>query len=144
MFLLTYTWVVICVEYKNLPETIVTHFDITGNPDGYSSKKTIWFLSSFFTILCFGFIFGAKYIEQVSFPKRTFSKREKILSSKKMLYGGLLLSSVLILITHSTIKVSVNKNDNPMYWIIPTIIGLVSLFIASIFLIKYKYFKNKN
>jgi uncharacterized membrane protein len=141
LFLLIYTWCVVIIAYPNLPETIAIHFDGSGNPDDYSSKGGIWLAPSIFTILCIGFIFSAKYPEQLSFTKKKISEREKKAHSKKGLFASLLCSSLLILITHSIIKTSIDKKDNPMFWIIPTIFALITLFLASIFYYKYKYLK---
>ena len=141
LFLLIYTWCIISIAYSNLPETIAVHFDGAGNPDGYGSKNSIWLAPSFFTILCLGLIIIAKYPEQLSSSKKKISEKEKKINAKKGLYGSLLCSSILILITHSMIKTSINKDDNLMFWIIPSIFGLIILFIASIYYYKYNYLK---
>jgi uncharacterized membrane protein len=141
LFLLIYTWCIIIIAYPNLPETIATHFDGSGNPDNYSSKTAIWLAPSIFTVLCIGFIFSAKYPEQLSFTKKKISEKEKKVHSKKGLFASLLCSSLLLLITHSMIKTSIDKHDNPMFWIIPAVFVLITLFLASIFYYKYKYLK---
>jgi len=141
LLLLTYTWCVIIIAYPNLPETIAVHFDGSGNPDGYSYKGAIWLAPSIFTLLCIVLIFSAKYPEQLSFNKKKISEKEKKTHSKKGLFASLLCSSILILITHSVIKTSIDKQDNPMFWIIPTVFVLITLFLASIFYYKHKYLK---
>lgn len=141
LFLLIYTWCIISIAYSNLPEIIAVHFDGAGDPDGYGSKNSIWLAPSFFTVLCLGLIICAKYPEELTFNKKKISEEEKKKNSKKVLFGSLLCSSVLILITHSMIKTSINKDDNPMFWIIPSVFGLIILFLASIYYYKYNYLK---
>jgi len=141
LFLLIYNWCIISIEYSNLPETIAVHFDSAGNPDGFGSKNSIWLAPSFFTVLCLGLIVSAKYPEQLNFTKKKISEKEKKISSKKGIFASLLCSSILILITHSMIKTSISNDDNPMFWIIPTVFGLIVLFLASIFYYKHKYLK---
>ena len=139
--LLLSSWLYIIIEYKNLPETIAVHFDGSGNPNGYNDKSTIWLAPIIFTILSIALIFGAKYPEQINFPHKELTEKEKIASSKTVLFSSLLLSSILILITHSMIRTSIdiNNDNNPMVGVITVIICLTILFLIAMFYYHFKF-----
>ena len=39
-----FAWVYTILNFNNLPDVIPVHFDVNGDPDGFGSKYTIWFL----------------------------------------------------------------------------------------------------
>ncbi len=43
--ILIFIWVFTIVNFKNFPETIPIHYDLSGNPDGFGSRNTEWFLN---------------------------------------------------------------------------------------------------
>ena len=62
----------VLINYKNMPDTIITHWGANGKPDGYSDKNIInVFFTSFldismvllFTVMCIGSIGGNTYID---------------------------------------------------------------------------------
>lgn len=143
LFLLIAAWCYVIIEYKNLPDTIATHFNGAGNPDGFSPKNSIWLAPTIFTALSVGLIFGAKNPQQLSFPYKKMSKKEKKSSSKVLLCSSLLLSSLLILILHSMIKTSINftPNNNSMSWVLKAIFSLLGGFIIVVAYYQLKNYK---
>lgn len=50
------TWFWIFVHYKELPETVPIHFDLSGNPDGYGTKDLLLgvpFISTSIVVIMF-------------------------------------------------------------------------------------------
>ncbi len=43
--ILVFVWINAGTNYGKLPETIPIHYDLSGNPDGFGSRNTIWFLA---------------------------------------------------------------------------------------------------
>lgn len=43
--ILIFIWIYTIINFKNFPETIPIHYDLTGNPDGFGSRNTEWFLN---------------------------------------------------------------------------------------------------
>jgi len=44
-------WVMAALYYRDLPDTIVTHFNFSGQADGYGHKKTIFVMPGVATII---------------------------------------------------------------------------------------------
>lgn len=44
-------WVMAAQYYRDLPDTIATHFNFSGQADGYGSKKTIFVMPGVATII---------------------------------------------------------------------------------------------
>lgn len=52
-------WALIAYYFKGLPDWIPTHFDMTGNADGFASKHTLWFLGIIGTLTTALLLFSA-------------------------------------------------------------------------------------
>lgn len=137
---LVLSWMYAYSEYSNLPERIVVHFDIQGNPDGYNSKQSIWTAPIIFTLLSLGCIFGTFYPDKIQFPKRELSVLERIATKKIMFFSGILLSTLLLNIVYSMITTSLNNTKMSGYTIL--IIGvLLVTYLILVFYYKNKYLK---
>ena len=138
--LLVLTWGYLIIEYSSLPDIIAVHFDALGRPNGYSSKKNIWFAPAIFSILSIAFIFGTKHQEAITFPKRKIGSTEKSSNLKMMLYTALLLSIICPLIVYTIIEASIIKNFE-MPWLMPIIIGNAAIYLGIVFYYKFKTLK---
>ena len=138
--LLVLTWGYLIIEYSSLPDIIAVHFDALGRPNGYSSKKNIWFAPAIFSILSIAFIFGTKHQEAITFPKRKIGSTEKSSNLKMMLYTALLLSIICPLIVYTIIEASIIKNFE-MPWLMSIIIGIAGIYIGVVFYYKLKILK---
>ncbi|GGI57075.1 DUF1648 domain-containing protein [Winogradskyella haliclonae] len=49
-------WCHVIIEYGNLPDSIPSHFNASGEPDGYSKKLFLWFLPSLATVMYLGML----------------------------------------------------------------------------------------
>lgn len=45
-------WYMARKYYLQLPETIATHFNLSGEPDGYGSKSTIFAIPAIMSVVC--------------------------------------------------------------------------------------------
>ncbi|HAS90819.1 MAG TPA: hypothetical protein DCS12_00690 [Clostridiales bacterium] len=59
--------------YPYLPDNIITHWGITGEPDGFSNKDGIFFMPFFTLVLYFILVFLPKII-LLCVPKEEYSK----------------------------------------------------------------------
>ncbi|MDX1907095.1 MAG: DUF1648 domain-containing protein [Bacteroidia bacterium] len=50
--LLATLWGFVAYTYPSLPETIPTHFNLAGVPDGWGSRATLWALPGVATLIC--------------------------------------------------------------------------------------------
>ena len=51
VIVLILAWVMAAQYYRDLPDTIATHFNFSGQVDGYGSKKTIFIMPAVATII---------------------------------------------------------------------------------------------
>lgn len=94
------------LQYTSLPQEIPIHFDFSGVPDDFGSKKLIWALPILSVLLYFLLRFSAK---NKNFPllNASASVKKNPLIAKTMIYT-LLLVSVLIFsnMTYESIAIS--------------------------------------
>ncbi len=64
--------------YPTLPETIPTHFKLSGEADGFGQKKSIWFLSIFLTVVAAGVYLLISYLPKID-PKKTAGQSPELL-----------------------------------------------------------------
>jgi uncharacterized membrane protein len=138
--LFLFSWAYLIAWYPSLPEIIPVHFDVLGKPNGYSSKENIWFTPFLFTLLSVAFIFGAKYQEAITYPKRKIGKLERISNLKMMLFTALLPAVLCPIILYTMIEASIIENFE-MPWIMPIIIGIVLLYLPVVLYYKFKTLK---
>jgi len=56
--------------YSSLPQTIPTHFDLNGQPNGFSEKSMLWFIVPFMSVLSIAMYFLIKNLPKID-PKKT-------------------------------------------------------------------------
>lgn len=71
-------WIFVFLNYSNLPETIPTHFDITGKADQFGSKDSIITLQSVLTLMFFGITLLIKLPHKLNYPLQITEKNAKL------------------------------------------------------------------
>ncbi len=56
------------LEYSELPDTIATHFNAAGEPNGYGQKSTLWLISGIAGLTYLGLLILARFPHQFNFP----------------------------------------------------------------------------
>lgn len=92
----------VAYNYNQLPDRIPIHFDITGTPDNYGSKGTIWIIVG----LAIAMYFFMKYVASISANKYNYpvkitptNAKQQYLISRRMLYllnAGMVVLFLLI------------------------------------------------
>lgn len=54
-------WLQIIIEYPDLPETVASHFNGSGEADNHSNKSFVWFLPSLAVIIYAGLFLANRY-----------------------------------------------------------------------------------
>ena len=92
----------IAFNYSQLPDQVPIHFDITGTPDNYGSKATIWILAGL-AIAMYGFMrFVAKLsADQYNYPVKITptNAKQQYLMSRQLIFlinGGMAVLFLLI------------------------------------------------
>lgn len=135
-----FSWLYTILYYFDMPETIVTHFDATGQPDGYGPKASIWIPLILFTFLSIFFIYSAKKPKSLDFSNKLKTNKDELYNSKVLLYSTLLLSSILIIIVYTMIQVTLN-NSISTSWVTPTLITIIIIYLIILF---YYQIQSKN
>ena len=79
----------ITFNYSQLPDRIPIHFDITGTPDGYGSKGTVWILLALAIAMYFFMRFIASLpADKYNYPVKVTPTNEKqqFLLGRQMIY----------------------------------------------------------
>ncbi|MBO6295995.1 MAG: DUF1648 domain-containing protein [Prevotella sp.] len=61
-------WALIAYYFKSLPDQIPTHFDMTGDADGFGSKHTLWILGIIGTLTTTLLLFSAYHPRFMNLP----------------------------------------------------------------------------
>lgn len=92
--------------YSTLPKIVPTHFDMDGQPNDYSDKSTLIFLSVLFTVLSLGTYLLITNLPKID-PKKTAGQSPEIFQ-RLGLTIALLMSFINFVITYA----ATNKSDN--------------------------------
>lgn len=136
-------WIFTIVNFKNLPETIPIHYNITGTPDGFGPKSTIWFETTLTTAL---FLFLMYVSKKPNFPLLNIPqniKKKPILT--EFIVSILLLIIMLIFadINYEIIQNALGKT-NGLSSIIHYLLGLVFIFVFGLLIYSYIISKRQN
>lgn len=130
IILLCLLWGFVIYSYNTLPETIPTHFNAGGQPDGYGKKSTLFILPVLATLIYFGMGWLSRYPYKFNY---TVNINEENAAGQYKLATRLLrvLKTVVLIIflsivffTHLTIS---GKADGIGSWFLPVAVALVMI-----------------
>jgi uncharacterized membrane protein len=140
--LLALMWGFVIFALFNLPEAIPTHFNASGQPDGYGDKMTLLALPALATILYFALTQLNKYPHIFNYlTKITEDNAEKqyTIATRMMRFLKLtilLIFSLVILFTYLT---AIGMTGGLGAWFLPLVIVL--LFIPTLFTVSLSFGK---
>ena len=142
--LLVLMWSYCIVNYADLPDTIATHFDGSGNPDGFGSKQSIWLIPAIAIVLYIGMFIINKYPHihnyMVNINEENALKNYRF-STRLLRVVNLLSMLLMAYITYMIIASAHGEKLIMGSWFIPIVIG--SSIILPIILIMYMKILNK-
>jgi uncharacterized membrane protein len=119
--------------WQKMPGTVPTHFDGEGNPNGFSSKGTLWIINGFLAALNIGVYLLLTNLHRID-PKQ--SGKEPSGTFSKMAVGMTIFMSAINLIT-----ILASNNTIPINKVLYPVIGLLFAFLGNImYSIKPNYF----
>lgn len=92
----------VAIYWSRLPESVPTHFDLDGTPNGYGSKSVLFLLIGISAFTSFIMLWGAYH------PRYVLTKRHEIRNLRQHHYGMLLLRIYSILLPILFISVVLN------------------------------------
>ena len=121
-------WAFILLNYSSLPETIATHFNISGQPDKYGSKGSILILPIIATVMFIGLTVLNRYPQIFNFPTALTAEnagRQYVNATRLIRY----LKSVLVLvfgfIAYATMQTTDSHIQGIGVWFFPIMLVLI-------------------
>lgn len=133
-------WLLPALMFKNLPDTIPTHFGLNGKPDDWGNKASIFILPAILTLVYFGISVLNKFPHIFNYPVQITAENAAYQYTKASRIIRLLKLLVVILFLFIEWQVcSVSINSNLPSWFLPIVIAVpVILPIAMAFILTKK------
>jgi uncharacterized membrane protein len=121
-------WAFVVYSYNTLPETIPTHFNAVGEPDGYGEKSTLFILPVLATLIYFGMGWINQYPYKFNYTvvinegnaASQYKLATRLLRVLKLVV--LIVFIAIVLFTHLTIS---GKTAGIGSWFLPVAIALI-------------------
>jgi uncharacterized membrane protein len=124
--LLILMWVYCIVNYMELPDTIATHFNGAGEPNGYGSSQTVWIIPIIATVMYIGLFILNKYPHthnyMVNITEENALKNYKF-STRIVRVVNFLCVLLMTYITYMIVESAFGKQFNLGTWFVPLVIG---------------------
>jgi uncharacterized membrane protein len=142
--LLLSIWALTLTGYSKMPEIIPTHYNASGDADGFGQKVTIFLLPVIATILFIGLTIANKYPH--TFNYMTSVTNENALTqysnaTRMMRYLKTIVLFIFGTIVFKTIQNTNGNADGLGVWFLPLTMGLI--FIPTLYFI-VKSFRSKS
>lgn len=138
--LLILMWCYSIVNYTELPDTIATHFNASGEPDGFGSKNTIWLIPTIATVMYIGLFILNKYPHihnyMVNITEENALKNYRF-STRVVRIVNFLSALLMAYITYMIVESALGTKLEIGSWFIPVVIGF-SILLPIILIIYMK------
>ena len=121
LFIVVISFVIPGIVYSSLPDEIPTHYGITGYPDAYSDKASIWLLAILSLIALIGM---SKAIKLIKKEVKNPVQKDLLVKSLTLLNLGVLF--VFFILNIYTILISFDVTNRLGFWFY---LAMASLFI---------------
>lgn len=127
-------WLMILLNYADLPDTIPTHFNAAGKVDDYGSKSTIFLLPVIATLLYGGMTRLNLFPHIFNYTKKITAENalaEYTNSTQMMRYVKLVIVFLFTIIVFKTIQTAGGKSEGLGIWFLPLVLVLaLALFLV--------------
>ena len=137
-------WFLILWKYSSLPETIPTHFNGAGRPDGYGGKGTLLMLPVIGTVLFVSMTILNRFPQIFNYPTNITvenAARQYANATRMMRFLKFAIVLVFSIIVFQTIRTVEGKSKGLGGWFLPVVLGLV--LIPTVFFIINSFRKEK-
>ena len=135
--LLILMWGYCIINYFELPDTIATHFNAVGEPNGFGSKQTIWIIPIVATVMYIGLFILNKYPHMhnymINITEENALKNYRF-STRVLRIVNFLCVLLLTYITYMIIESAFGKKFELGSWFVPVVVG-VSVVLPIIMLV---------
>lgn len=121
-------WIMTALNYSNFPNSIPTHFDFAGTPDGFGEKSTIFVLAVLSSVLFIGMTILNRFPHIFNYPTKITSEnaeRQYTIATRLIRYLKLIVVFTFSTIGLMTLLTTNNKLSGLGIWFLPLFIGIV-------------------
>ena len=136
LIVLIATWGFTIFHFNKLPDIIATHFDFNGNPDGFSSKFTIWLLPTIISLIYILIYVLNRYPHKFNYLTKITeqnAQKQYRLASRMMRVILFNITIMFAYITYKEIDGAYTKSSALEWWFIPLL--LLSTIIPTFYMI---------
>ena len=123
--LLILMWSYCITNFNELPDTIATHFNAAGEPDGFGSKHTVWIIPIIATVMYIGLFILNKYPHihnyMVNITEENALKNYKF-STRVTRIVNFLCVVLMAYITYIIVESAFGRPFNFATWFVPVVI----------------------
>ena len=126
--ILSLLWVILILKFTNIPDTIPIHYSVTGKPDSFGNKTTIFLLPILGTILFAGMTILNNYPHVFNYPTKITNQnaeRQYTIATKLIRYLKFIIVLTFSFIVFMTFQKVNDKLSGLGIWFIPVFIGLI-------------------
>ena len=116
---------IIIQAWPTLPQTIPTHFDASGNPDGFGSKGTIWLLPAISVVMVPAILFFRRYPWLSNVPweiNEENALRQYELLVRLFSLCACVISFIFLVLAYDTISIASGGSSLFGKWLMPVFI----------------------
>lgn len=128
--ILSLIWIYVLIKYTTLPETIPTHYNLSGEADGFGSKFTILTLPLIATFIFIGLTVLNKYPHIFNYPTQITQKNaleQYTIATGMIRVLKLMVVIVFGLIALQTIRNTGSQANSLGSWMLPVTMGMIFL-----------------
>jgi uncharacterized membrane protein len=126
-------WVVTLTTYSNLPDTIPSHYNASGQPDGFGPKTKIFSLPIIATVIFIGLTIVNMYPHVFNYPTaitETNASKQYANATRMIRYLKVVTLVVFGMITMKTIQTANGESSGLGTWFLPLTLALFLIPIA--------------
>lgn len=141
LLLVLFSWVIMFINYKQLPETIASHFDSFGKANGFSSKESIIALPVISTLLFIGLSVLNKYPHSFNIPvviTESNVLKQYTYATRLLRFLKLSLTTIFFILLNSIINSAKKETMDISPWLLPLVLLLVFIPIIIYFIVSRK------
>lgn len=119
--------------YGDMPDTIPTHFNAAGEPDGFGPKSTIWWSIALGAVAFLVLAWLSRQPHRLNYPKKLTPEntpRQYLLASRMLRVMNLQIALIFFYVAYSMLATSLNWAESLGAIFIPAV--LVSVFATLI------------
>lgn len=118
----------LAVSWAALPETVPSHFDVSGYPNAYGSKWWLLLLPALSVVITVGFTVLARYPHLFNYPVRVTPENAlRLYRTGRLLvrWMNVMLAWIFAFIEWQTLQVALGKAAGLPQWFLPVTVALV-------------------